>query len=245
MSNCFLYFVFARKMKDLQAIVNETRTISRRGRMSPQKKKRVETVTPIRVVPIRSESGDLLQLPRVWFDPDRCGPHSTLFLDDPELRVIHDLGPAGRSKAITEGFIVAIKALEVATTLNNASMEGQVLTDVLVKERDALDAKVSQLEGGAADVRSVAEERDRRIAALENQLTNARTTLEQEVESSSKLVEEKKALEESSKGADLPWEDEMEDMAVLKHADLVERVSALEGSLVDDGIKPQVHVLPV
>lgn len=59
----------------------------------PAKRRRVETpskepVTPIRVVPIRIESVDLLQLPRVWSEPDRWSSHSTLFLDDPELKVI-------------------------------------------------------------------------------------------------------------------------------------------------------------
>lgn len=60
-----------------------------------------EPTTPIRVVPLRSESRDFLQLPKVWSEPDRCVPQSTLFMDDPKLRAIHDLGPAGRSKAIT------------------------------------------------------------------------------------------------------------------------------------------------
>jgi len=68
----------------------------------PVKRRRVETpskepVTPIKSTPLRSESGDFLQLPKIWYEPDRCGPNTTLFLDDPELRVIHDLGPAGRS----------------------------------------------------------------------------------------------------------------------------------------------------
>ena len=77
------------------------------------KRRRVETpskepVTPIKATPLRSESGDFLQLPKVWSEPDRCGPNATLFLDDPELRVIHELGPAGRSKAIAEGVIATI-----------------------------------------------------------------------------------------------------------------------------------------
>lgn len=73
-------------------------SVKRRKVETPSK----EPTTPIRVVPLRSESGDFLQLPRVWSEPDRCGPHSTLFLDDPELWVIHDLGPAGPSKEIIE-----------------------------------------------------------------------------------------------------------------------------------------------
>ncbi|RHN51030.1 hypothetical protein MtrunA17_Chr6g0463961 [Medicago truncatula] len=70
-----------------------------------------QPVTPIRAVPVCSEIGDFLQLPRVWSKPDQCGPHSTLFLDESELRIIHDLGPDGRSKAIADGFIATMKAL--------------------------------------------------------------------------------------------------------------------------------------
>jgi len=192
-----------------------------------------EPATPIRATPLRSESGNFLQLPKVWSEPDRCGPHSTLFLDDPELRVIHDNGPAGRSKAITEGVIATMKALEVATVLNNASLEGEIRVNTLSKDRDVLAAKVSELEGEVVGKRSVAEERERQVAVVENQLVDARTALEQETESSRKLAEEKVALEESLKKADLPGEDETEDIVVLKRAELVERVSVLEGSLVD------------
>jgi len=90
-----------------------------------------EPVTPIKATPLRSESGDVLQLPKVWSEPDRCGPNATLFLDDLELRVIHDLGPAGRSKAIIEGVIATMKALEVATALNNASLKSEVQVNAL------------------------------------------------------------------------------------------------------------------
>jgi len=169
----------------------------------------------------------------VWFEPDRCSSHSTLFLDYPKLKVIHDLGPVGRIKAITKGFIDAMKALAVATALNNASMEGEVQADVLMKERDALSSKVSQLKGSAAVERSNVEERDRHIAALEKQLVDARTALEQAAESSDKLVEEKAALEESLKKADFPRKDETEDIAVLRRADLGFKVSVLDGSFVD------------
>jgi len=136
------------------------------------KRRRVETpskdpATPIKDTPLHSESGDFIHLPKVWSEPDRCGPHATIFLDDPELRVIHDLGPAGRSKAITEGVIATMKALEVATVLNNASLEGEIRVNALSKERDALAAKVSDLEGEVAGKRSIAEERARQVAVVE------------------------------------------------------------------------------
>lgn len=61
-------------------------------------------------------------------------------------------------------------------------------------------------------------------------MADARTALEQTAESSRRLDQDKLALEESLKKADLPGEDETDDIAVLRRADLVERVSLLEGS---------------
>jgi len=40
-------------------------------------------------------------------------------------------------------------------------------------------------------------------------------------------------MEEALKKADLPRKDEAEDTAVLRHADLVDRIGELEGSLVE------------
>jgi hypothetical protein len=115
-----------------------------------------DSITPIKVVPVHSEKGDFLQLPRVWSEPELCGPQSTLFLDDPELKIIQDLGPAGQSKAITDGVISTTKALKVAAALNNASLEGEVRVDALVRERYALTAKVAALEEDQRSKRSVA-----------------------------------------------------------------------------------------
>jgi len=69
---------------------------------------------------------------------------------------------------------------------------------------------------------------------MEEQLAEARAALGQATDSSRKLAEEKASLEESLKKADLPGEDETEDMVVLRHADLVDRIGELEGSLVED-----------
>jgi len=111
----------------------------------PVKRRRVkipskEPVTPIKATPLCLESGDFLHLPKVWSKPDRCGPQATLFLDDP-----HNLGPAGRSKAITKVVIATIKAMEVATSLNNTSLESEICVNVLAQERDALTARVAAL----------------------------------------------------------------------------------------------------
>ena len=136
-----------------------------------------EPVTPIKATPLRSESGDFLQLPKVWYEPDRCGSNATLFLDHPKLRVIHDLGPAGRNKAITEGVVATMKALEVATALTNASLKSEIRVNALGQERDALTAKVAALEEEARSKRSITEERDRQFTAIEKQLAEARTAL--------------------------------------------------------------------
>lgn len=53
-----------------------------------------------------------------------------------------------------------MKALEVATVLNNDSLEGKIRENALAKEKDALATKVSQLEGDIAAARTVYEERD-------------------------------------------------------------------------------------
>ena len=59
----------------------------------PSKRQRVrvssgDPITPIKAVPVRSKKGDFLQLPKVWSEPELCGPQSTLFMDDSELRII-------------------------------------------------------------------------------------------------------------------------------------------------------------
>lgn len=66
-------------------------------------------------------------------------------MNDLDLRVIRDLGTIGRSKAMTKGIIVAMKALTVAMVVNNSSNEGQVMAEALGKERETLLAMVSQL----------------------------------------------------------------------------------------------------
>jgi len=139
------------------------------------KRMRVETTskepaTLIKATPLHSESGDFLQLPKVWSESGRCGPNATLFLDDPKLRVIHDLGPGGQSKAITEGVIATMKALEVATALNNASLESEIQVNTLGQERDALTAKVAAFEEEARSKRSVVEECDCQFASMEEKL---------------------------------------------------------------------------
>jgi len=64
-------------------------------------------------------------------------------------------------------------------------------------------------------------------------LAEARISLEQAADSTRKLAKEKVFLEEALKKADLPGEDEAEDTVALRHADLVDKIGELKGSLVD------------
>jgi len=100
------------------------------------KRKRVESVgkgegSPLNVITLHSGENDLLSLPNVWPEPKLYGPSTTFCLSDPELKVIQDLGTAGRSRAMTDGIIGAMKALKIAVVVNNASKEGQVMAEVL------------------------------------------------------------------------------------------------------------------
>jgi len=54
-----------------------------------------------------------------------------------------------------------MEALEVATTLNNASLENEIRFNALGQEMDALTTKVAALEEDARSKRSIAEERNR------------------------------------------------------------------------------------
>jgi hypothetical protein len=65
---------------------------------------------------------------------------------------------------------------------------------------------------------------------LKYQLSKAQTALEQATDSSRKLAEEKASLEEALKKADLPGEDEAEDLTVQRRADLADRNGELEGA---------------
>ena len=174
-----------------------------------------------------------VRIPKVWIEPYQCGLHSTFFLDDSELRTIQDLGPTSRSKSITDGVIATMKALKVVAALNNASLESEIQINALAQERDALAAKVADLDDEARSKRLVAEECDRQFVVVEKQLAEAQTALEQAADSSRKLAEEKVSLEEALRKANLPGEDEAEDTVVLRRADLVDRIGELEGSLVD------------
>jgi hypothetical protein len=91
------------------------------------KQVQVQDVALSRGVPPADEG--LFQLPRVWSESDRFGPQALLYLGDSELKAIRDLGTAGRARAVTEGVVDAMRALEVVVFLNNSSMEETVLSN--------------------------------------------------------------------------------------------------------------------
>jgi len=130
--------------------------------------------------------GELFELPNVWSKPDKFGPQSTFFFSDPELKVIDDLGVAGRIQAMTEGIISAMKALEIVVVLNNSSTEGMVCVDVVAKERDGVVAKKEKLDKELADVKS-------KLSTIEKRSAEDRRILAQVKEAWRKLVMSKTA----------------------------------------------------
>jgi len=96
-------------------------------------------------VPLPADN-ELFRQPNVWSEPDRYGLQSSLFLSDPELKVIQDLGVTGRNRVMTEEIICAVKALEIVVVLNSSSAEGVVHSNVAAKERDNVVAKAKKLE---------------------------------------------------------------------------------------------------
>ena len=108
--------------------------------------------------------------------------------------------------------------------VNNASAEGQFMADVLEKERDALLAKITEMEKAALAAKR---ESDRRIEELEKQVVDAQKSLELESE-----AKENQSLEEFH-DANRPKKEESEDTVVLNRAGLLEKIGVLEASLMD------------
>jgi hypothetical protein len=90
-----------------------------------------------------------------------------LYLGDSELKAIRDLGTAGRARAVTEGVVGAMRALEVAVFLNNSSMEEAVRADTLACEREATTKRIAELEAEVTALKTSASENGKLIAFLE------------------------------------------------------------------------------
>ena len=75
------------------------------------KGKHIQTSAPVLPQGASSAGDGLFQLPRVWSTSGSFGSQASLFLSDPELKVIRALGVAGQTRAVTEEVIGTMRAL--------------------------------------------------------------------------------------------------------------------------------------
>jgi len=88
--------------------------LKRKRISSVDKGKQVQTQTQTPAFPRGTSSvGDgLFQLPQVWSESGSFGSQASLYLSDPKMKVIRDLGVAGQTRAVIEGVISGMKAFE-------------------------------------------------------------------------------------------------------------------------------------
>jgi hypothetical protein len=194
------------------------------------KQVQVQDVARSRGVPPADEG--LFQLPKVWSQSDRFGPRASLYLGDSELKAIRDLGTAGRTRAVTEGVVGAMRALEVAVFLPNSSMEEAVRADALAREREVTTKRIADLEAEVAALKASASENGKIIAFLEEKAEVGSRCRRELTEVRTKFAAEKRALEDALREATQPGEDKTEDTAVLGRPALVYRLEELERNLV-------------
>jgi hypothetical protein len=115
----------------------------------------------------------MFQLPKVWSQSGRLGPQASLYLGDSQLKAIRDLGTASQSRAVTEGVVGAMRALEVVVFLNNSSMKGAVCSGALARERDETTKKMAELEAKVTSLRAGASDKDKMIAFFEEKAESA------------------------------------------------------------------------
>jgi hypothetical protein len=168
----------------------------------------------------------------VWSQSGRFGPQASFYLGDSELKAIRDLGTAGRSRAVTEGVIGAMRALEVAMFLNNSSMEEAVRSDTLAHERDETAKKMAELEAEVAALREGSSDKDKMIAFLDEKAESASRYHRELNEVRARFAAEKKVLEDALHDATQPGEDETEDTVVLARPALGYKLEELERNLV-------------
>jgi hypothetical protein len=184
-------------------------------------------------LPWETSSADdgLFQLPKVWFESGGFGSQASLYLSDPELKVIRDLGVASRTRAVTDGVIGAINAMEVSVYMNNSFTEETVRSDALTWEKEVMAKRMAELEAELAAAKKSALEKDKMFAFLEDKADSANRYYHELKEVRAKFDVEKKALEDALCDY-LPGEDETEDTAVLARPALVYRIEELERNLV-------------
>ena len=177
-------------------------------------------------------AGDgLFQLPWVWFESESFGSQASLFLSDPELKVICDLGVASRTRAMTEGVVSCMKALEIAVYMNNSSTEEVVRSDALAREKDMMPKRIADLETELVASRKLSAEKDKMLAFLEKKADSIARYYQELKVARVKFAAEKKALENALRDS-RPGEDETKDIAVLARPVLVYRIKELERNLV-------------
>lgn len=167
----------------------------------------------------------------MWSESGSFGSQASLYLSDPELKAICDLGVTGRTRAVTDGVIGAVKALEIAVYLNNSSTEEVVHSDALTREREDMAKRMVELEAELAAAKKFALEKDKMFSFLEEKADSATRYYHELKEVRAKFDVEKKALEDALRDS-LPREDEAEDTAMLARPVLVYRIEELERNLV-------------
>jgi len=145
--------------------------------------------------------------------------------------VIRDLGVAGRTRAVTDGVISAMEALEVAVYMNNSSTEEVVRSYALAREKEVMAKRIAELEAELTASKRAALEKDKLFVFLEEKANSTTRYYHELKEVRAKFVAEKKALEDALCDS-LPGEDESEDTAVLARPALVYMIKELERNLV-------------
>jgi len=141
----------------------------------------------------------------VWSESNRFGPQASICLSDSKLKVIRDLGVVGQSRAMTDGVVSAMRALEVAVYMNNSSIEEVVRSDALTRERIEMAKNMAEMEAELVAAKAVNSEKDNMIAFLEKKSDLASRYSDELREARAQLAAEKKALGGSFEEGRPPW----------------------------------------
>jgi len=214
--------------------IEEEEVPLKRKQIAPlDKGKQVQTQALVPSKDASSAAEGLFQLPKLWSESSRFGSQASLYLSDPDLRAIRDLGVVGRSRAVTDGVVSAMRALEVVVYMNNSSMEEAVRSDALTRERGEMAKKMTDMEAELVAAKKVNLEKDNMIAFLGKKAELVTRYSDELKEVRAQFVAKKKALEDALHDASLPGEDETEDTAELARPALVYRIEELERNSVD------------
>jgi len=205
--------------------------LKRKRISSVDKGKQVQTQTHVPSCGAPLGGAGLFQLPQVWSESESFGSKASLFLKNPELKAIHDLGIAGRTRAVTEGVVSAMKALKIVVYMNNSSTKEVVRSDALVREKEVMSNRIAELEAKLDASMKVSSKKDKMLALMEKKVDSAARYYQELKEARLKFAAEKKALENALPDSQ-PGEDKTNDTAVLARHALVYRIEELERNLV-------------